>query len=115
MIRAGLLLGVVVVSTGGCGKNCQNSCFRIFDQTECGVTIAGQTEEDLKQACIEECESALQEAGSMGIYDPYVGDRPDQPDELENERMAAAWMECVHAVECADLQVPGNACHPIGL
>jgi hypothetical protein len=109
------VLAAVTLGAAGCEKSCQNTCRRIFDATECAVTIAGQTEEDLEQDCTSECEDALQNAGPMGVYDPYQGNTAQQPDELENERMAAAWMECVWAVECADLQVPGNSCHPIGI
>ncbi|MGH7341712.1 MAG: hypothetical protein ACREKH_14565 [Candidatus Rokuibacteriota bacterium] len=115
-MRSGaFLLAAVTLGSGGCEKSCQNTCQRVFDATECAVIIPGQNEEDLEQECTAECEEALQHAGPMGVYDPYIGDRPDQPDELENERQAAAWMECVWAVECPDLVVPGNSCHPIGI
>ena len=105
-------LGAVAIAAG-CDKNCQNTCFRIFDENECGVTIGAINENELKDSCIEDCENALENAGPMGIYNPYVGARPEQPDEITNERMAAEWMNCVWDQECVDLQPPNAACSPI--
>jgi hypothetical protein len=110
-MRVAWIVAALAVAVAGCDKNCQNSCQKIFDATECGLNPGGQSEEDWEQSCMEECEAALENAGSMGVYDPYVGDRTDQPDELTNERTAAAWMECVADVECADLE--RGVCHPI--
>ena len=109
--KLGALGAVALVA--GCDKNCQNTCFKIVDENECGVVIGSINENELKDNCIEDCEAALSNAGSMGIYDPYVGDRPDQPNEITNEKMAAAWMDCVAETSCEDLQPPGNSCNPI--
>ena len=72
-----VLSAALAALASGCDKNCQNTCFKIFDENECGVTIGSIPENELKNNCIEDCENALDNAGPMGNYDPYVGDRPE--------------------------------------
>lgn len=111
---AAALLGAALLS--GCDKNCQNTCTRIYAESECHVVIPGVTPEALQRECESACESALTRAGSMGNYNPYNNPDPENPPVLEdfNERQVAAWMNCVWDVECPQLDpVTGGVCAPI--
>lgn len=96
----------------GCDKNCQNTCARIYD--ECQISVPGVTPDALKRDCESACEQALTEAGSIGSYNPHNRADPTNPPVLENERQAAAWMDCVWDVECPQLDPQtGGICAPI--
>lgn len=107
------LLGLAALGLAGCDKNCQNTCSRIYDASECGVVIPGVTTEALKRDCEAECETALKQAGEMGDYNPYNLRNPMENPVLENERQAAAWMDCVWDAECPELDPASGICAPI--
>jgi hypothetical protein len=106
-----LMLGAALLY--GCNHSCQDTCGRIYSESECNVIVPGVTPERLRSDCEEQCENALTKAGSMGSYNPYNRAPPDREIVLENERQAAAWMECVWDVECAQLDPSSGICPPI--
>ncbi len=109
-----LVPGVALLLAGaGCDKNCQNTCYRIYDPGECGIQVSGLSEQELKDTCVFNCTQALKEAGDMGTYDPYAPS-PNENPSLDNEKQAAAWMDCVWQAECSQLEVVGGICKPIG-
>jgi len=110
---ATLVAALAALGLGGCGYNCQSTCFRIYDPSACAVVIPGSTPEALKRSCISECDEALSGVGTMGGYDPRTQGNPQIATVLENERQAAEWMDCVWEAECTQLQPPGGICHPI--
>jgi hypothetical protein len=112
-MRGSLLLGLGAALLAGCDKNCQNTCGRIYSESECHVIVPGVTPERLREDCEEQCETALTRAGSMGSYNPYNRAPPDREVVLENERQAAAWMNCVWDVECSQLDPSTGICAPI--
>lgn len=116
-MRSALLTLIALITAGlasGCSKNCQNTCTRIYAESECHVVIPGITAENMQRECESACENALTKAGEMGPYNPYNKPNPENPPELTNERQAAAWMDCVWDVECPELDPEtGGVCAPI--
>lgn len=111
-LRLGCLAAIAVAA--GCDQNCQNTCARIYSTSECGITIAGVDANTSRVNCVEACQTALTKSGEMGDYNPYNHPNPSDPPELENERQAAAWMECVWSREtCDDLDPATGVCAPI--
>ncbi|HHO53217.1 MAG TPA: hypothetical protein ENK18_20665 [Deltaproteobacteria bacterium] len=108
-MRASLVLLFAASAVGACGYNCQSTCFRIHDPSACAVEIAGQTPQSRIQDCTVQCENALERVGPMGSYDPTLRSQ----ESLLNEQQAAAWMDCVWAVECSELDPVTGACHPL--
>lgn len=114
MIRWVLAVGSVVALGTGCGENCQSTCGRIYDQSECGISVSGVPSKTLRDSCTVDCENALDNAGEMGSYNPYNRANPVDPPALENERQAAEWMDCVWSSDCADIDpAQGGMCSPI--
>ena len=114
MIRWTVILGAIAALSSGCEENCQSTCGRIYNQSECGISVSGVPVKTLRDSCVTECETALKNAGEMGSYNPRNRANPIDPPELENERQAAAWMDCVWSVECVDLEPSGGGmCPPI--
>lgn len=95
-MAAGLLLG-------GCERNCQESCAKIYDASECGIQPGAQSSAELQRDCVDTCTAALQKTGPMGDYDPNTPRDPQDPKTIDNEKQAAAWMDCVAARSCEDL------------
>ena len=105
------------VLLAACGPNCQSTCKHVFDPSECGIHPPGvETAEQIRD-CAHACENALNKAGNLDSYDP---DTPDYSGEveLENEKQAAAWMDCVWettpdatAEQCENLEI--GYCAPI--
>lgn len=98
------LLVLLAAGSVACGENCQSSCQKIYDASECGVQIGGETAADLIDDCIDECQVALENTGPMGDYDPNSRRDPLNPKTLTNEKQAAAWMDCVAEATCEDLE-----------
>lgn len=96
---------------GGCDKSCQDSCDKIYG--ECQVAISGVPTSISLRDCVTTCETALGNAGVMGDYDPWKRNNPLDPNEITNERQAAAWMECVAETSCEDLDPSVGLCSPI--
>jgi hypothetical protein len=78
-----------------CGPNCQQTCNHIFDGSGCGLEQPGTTAADQIGRCVEECEGALQQAGTVGSYNPTEPNYTGKDVDLANEQQAAAWMDCV--------------------
>lgn len=93
----------------GCGPNCQSSCNKLFEETECGIQIPGSSADQSRDACEDMCEDALLVTGSLGSYVPQNGG--GIPERLLNETQAAAWMDCIDETECSELGI-GNICEP---
>ena len=106
-----LLLLPVVAFAAGCGPNCQNTCNRIYQPNECNIERAGRTADQLIDTCLGECEGALAKPGAIGTYDPQNSRGSADDFEITNDRQAAAWMDCVAATSCENLQK--NFCPPI--
>ena len=102
----------IPLAVAGCGYNCQSTCFRIYDPSECAVVIAGVQSSERIRDCITECENALDAVGPMGTYDPNSAGGTSRH-VLQNERQAAEWMDCVWAAECTELDPVAGVCHPI--
>ena len=113
-MRAMWLAMVGLCGLSACGdRNCQDSCRYVYDPNECGVQIEGIGWEEMIDRCSERCEAALLRPGEMGSYDPTQIYPASDPPELETDKQAAAWMDCVWDNECADLDPPAGTCAPI--
>lgn len=111
-------LGVSLVGLVACGPNCQNTCDQVYNA--CSIDKPGQTKSELLGSCNDECNSALQNSGDLGEYDPFARRSSSQSITLENEAQAAAWMDCVWFYapdatpeQCADLDPSAGFCAPI--
>jgi hypothetical protein len=112
------LAGIAAV---GCGYNCQDTCQHVYAASECNVAT-GQIDETQKiDDCIDVCQEALLRAGEVGDYDPYTPYRSGEQPQIENDKQAALWMECVwskapepgYQAGCEDLQTTEGYCSPI--
>ena len=106
-----LMLLPVAALSAGCGPNCQNTCNKIYQPSECNIQRAGRTQEQLIDTCMGECEGALENPGDLGSYDPQNQRGAADEFPLETDHQAAAWMDCVDATACENLQK--NFCPPI--
>ena len=111
-------LGISLIGLVACGPNCQNTCDQVYNA--CSIDKPGQTKSELLRDCNNECNSALQNSGEMGEYDPFARRSSSQSITLENETQAAAWMDCVWFYapdaspdQCADLDPSSGFCAPI--
>ncbi len=101
-------------AAAGCGKDCQSTCNKLYGANDCGSAFDGapkgllgvETREEKMSECMDACENALQVPGKLGDYDPYTQKNPDDEPkpELENDRQAALWMECVSEYDCPSLK-----------
>jgi hypothetical protein len=126
----GFLVPVIGIMLGlaGCGdRTCQSTCQKVYSTSECNVSIEGEAAEESVANCIDRCETALQIAGDICVerngkeecYDPTKTYPASDPPELENEKWAAAWMDCVWELAptdgfskgCERLQL-GTQCAP---
>ena len=111
LLASGLASTVLV----GCGPNCQSTCQRIYgdgiQDVGADCAIPGRTSTDLINTCMQECEDALDTPGEIGSYNPIVQQGAQTSVELENERQAALWMECVGEKSCGNLEE--GYCAPI--
>jgi hypothetical protein len=105
----GLLLGA-----SGCGPNCQSSCQILFGEAPdyCALAVPGKPLDQSRKACIQQCDQALATAGDLGSYDPNSQNVSGATVHLENEKQAAAWMDCVDQHSCQDLSE--GFCAPTG-
>jgi hypothetical protein len=106
---------VGLAALAGCGdRTCQSTCLRIWDEAQCGVQLTGIDPAEAISDCRNQCEDALANAGEMGDYNPFGKVDPLDPPLLENEKQAAAWMDCVWETDCALIQPEGGGiCAPI--
>ena len=68
-----------------------------------GLLGAGQTREKMRRQCMDECEGALEKPGDAGDYDPNKFTKATETVTLENDEMAALWMDCVEEQSCENL------------
>lgn len=124
-MRRGLITVMVVAMAAlqGCGETCQSTCDHVYAESECGVTKQGWKPGELIDYCVDQCDDALQIAGSMDDYEPYEHISSQDADglQLANETQAAAWIDCVwdtapdpgYQASCENLDPPGGICAPI--
>ncbi|MFT4626209.1 MAG: hypothetical protein ACI8PZ_004885 [Myxococcota bacterium] len=130
-MRSVLSMGLLIAASFtavGCGeRNCQSTCQKVYGASECAVSIEGESPEESIDTCLDRCETALQKAGDICVdkggkeecYDPSRNYPASDPPELENEKWAAAWMDCVwdlapvdgYSKGCESLQL-GTQCAP---
>jgi len=98
----------------GCGPTCQSTCSRLYDEGggSCHIQRPGHKDQvELKNRCMEECETALMIPGDKGDYDPYTNSGGSASVEIENEMQAASWMNCISETSCDRLEQ--NYCAPV--
>jgi len=101
-----LTLITLIASTAllqACGANCQEACNRAFNESECNLRIPGETQDDLFDDCVAECEWALRTPGELEGYDPDEPSTSGESMVLDNEKQAAVWMDCVMETSCERL------------
>ena len=96
---------------GGCGSNCQDTCSRLYSESECAIPRPGRTRENLMDYCMDECLAALDNPGEVGDYDPFNTRGSAESIQLETDRQAAIWMDCVAQTSCDLLET--NWCPPV--
>lgn len=107
----GLLFAVATLASG-CGPTCQSTCQRAYSPNECDIKIPGLDDWTEKyDDCVDDCQLALETPGQIGDYDPDVENNTGERVILENERQAAAWMDCVEETSCEKLS--DGYCAPI--
>jgi hypothetical protein len=129
-MKTALLIGVLLLtSCGAPAKNCQSTCRKLYDETECAIQLAGVTTDDAIDFCEAECEEALLQTGDLCVelngeqdcYEPTQKYPASDPPALINEKRAAAWMDCIWdrapgvgpSKGCADLDPSVGYCQPI--
>lgn len=105
---AGLLAAGALAT--GCGNTCYTTCSRLY-QDPCNLESPGQTTAELLDICQDSCLDALDVPGEVGAYDPYQRLPGDSAIELENDRQAALWMDCVSEMSCENLD--NGYCMPV--
>jgi hypothetical protein len=108
------VLGLVALLGIGCGPNCQSTCSRLYGNAagECKIERPGfQTAEQLMEVCQDACEEALSKSGEVGSYDPNDRKGSTTAVELENEKQAALWMDCISETSCEYLET--GYCAPV--
>lgn len=110
MIRLGIACAGAWLLVG-CGPNCQSTCQRIYDPNECGIAVPGESWQESSRRCADSCEDALDRPGEVGDYNPFEHQTGGASAELENEKQAALWMDCVEATQCEDID--DGVCAPI--
>ncbi len=108
-LRAALAVALAATAGTGCGPNCYDTCNKLYgsgsrDGEACGFTSPGQTESELLDTCVDECQSALNTPGEVGDYDPYVKQPGDAAITLDTDRQAALWMDCIDETACNKLE-----------
>lgn len=102
MRHIGLVVGLGLLSIGaaGCGPDCQSTCNKLYQTEQCNIQSPGQTQSTLLSECTEMCELALETPGEIGRYNPSEYTPSSQSIELENDKQAAVWMDCVSEFSC---------------
>ena len=109
------IVSVLVLATAalaGCGPTCQSTCRRVYSPSECGIVTPGVDDwTEMYGDCVNSCEDALSQTGVLGDYDPDERITNGTSVTLQNERQAAAWMDCVAETDCERLN--DGYCEPI--
>ena len=116
-----LALLVLPLTMVGCGKDCQATCTKLYGTSpNCGDPegddpesvnyfkglLQGQDRDEKMDDCMSACNDALKVPGEIGDYDPYTkrdNVKKDPMPQLENDRQAGLWMECVAEHSCTKL------------
>lgn len=109
-----IAMPLAALLASGCGPTCASSCGKIYGQLadeNCNQRIPGEEPTASFDRCMETCENALGTPGELGNYNPNEQITSGEIPDLENEKQAAAWMDCVDAISC-DLLDEGF-CAPI--
>ena len=104
------LLSLAVMASG-CGPDCQSTCQKLYGtKPNCGdpdpktgfngLVRYGNTREELLRQCEDECESALDNPGDVGNYKPKEYSAVSEAVELETDKQAALWMDCIAETSC---------------
>ena len=57
------LAGALLLS--GCGPDCQSTCNKLFQETECNLQRPGQSRDDLLRSCNDACADGLETPGEI--------------------------------------------------
>ena len=109
-----LALPFVSLMAVGCGPTCANSCAKIYGQLSdgsCNRSIPGEDQESSFDRCVESCENALATPGDLNGYNPNERDLSGSVPDLETDKQAAAWMDCIDEASCQRLT--DGVCAPI--
>ncbi|MEC8277996.1 MAG: hypothetical protein VXZ96_05740 [Myxococcota bacterium] len=109
-----ILVGGLSCMMSACGPDCQSTCNRLYldpGAGGCGIERPGTTIDDRLTRCMEECEYAMDRPGDAGSYNPNEQIPRSETVELENDEMAALWMDCIEETACENLEQ--NYCAPI--
>ncbi len=88
---------------GGCGPSCQEACNKIWAKSECDIQVPGVSQDSMYNDCVDHCENALDTPGELRGYDPEERQTDSTTVELETDKQAAVWMDCVVETACEDL------------
>ncbi|MBN2798912.1 MAG: hypothetical protein JXX28_07160 [Deltaproteobacteria bacterium] len=94
---------LALLSLGGCGPYCQSVCTKMAECPELNELRAGYSADEAFGDCLDECENALLTPGVVGDYDPMERNVSGAVIELDNEKQAATWMDCVDGMSCEKL------------
>ena len=110
-LAAPFLLVVATLTAPGCGPDCQSSCQKLYsaDDGGCRLPTPGRDADEAIDDCLDECELAINTPGSLGGYDPYTPSSGTVV-ELENEKQAAVWMDCIAESDCT--RIADGRCQP---
>jgi hypothetical protein len=104
--RSALLALVVAVASlaTGCGNDCQSTCQRLYgDEPNCNIERPGKTKEELLRDCEDHCKEALRTPGEVGNYNPTERTPQSETVNLDNDKQAALWMDCIEETACTYL------------
>ena len=111
------LIGIVIFCGGSqlvaCGPDCQSTCNKLYQESECGIERPGTTLTDRLSRCMDECLGAMEKPGELDGYDPLKEpENNSEPPTLDNDKQAAVWMDCVYEASCELLETQ-NVCAPV--
>ncbi|TNE87938.1 MAG: hypothetical protein EP330_16740 [Deltaproteobacteria bacterium] len=109
-----IALPLIGLLASGCGPTCASTCGKIYGQLadgNCNQRIPGEDPTASFDRCVEECEFALSQPGELNGYNPHERITSGEIPDLENEKQAAAWMDCVDELSCELLD--DGFCAPI--
>lgn len=98
-----ILLATIALGATGCGPDCYSACAKLYLE-ECNIVASGQSQDELLDDCVDTCQAALQTPGEVGTYDPYRPQSSSNAIEIENDRQAALWMDCVDQTSCENIK-----------
>ncbi len=106
-------LSILALWASACGPNCQSTCNRLYTTADngCGIERPGVDQSELISTCMDECEDALKLAGDLDGYDPFERTGSSTSVQIENEKQAALWMDCIAETSCEYLE--SGYCAPI--